>query len=52
MDQAKKCKHAGCTCVPSGKEDYCSVWCKDAKSVTEITCQCRHAVCSGEKLKA
>lgn len=48
----KKCKHSACDCVPSGKDDYCSQWCKDAKNVTELACQCQHSGCRGEKLKA
>jgi len=52
MDNQKKCKHAGCNCVPPGKEAYCSQRCKDAKNVTELTCQCGHPACQGGTLKA
>lgn len=51
MDKTKKCKHAGCGCAAPEGKDYCSEVCKDAKSVIEITCQCRHPQCGGEQLK-
>jgi hypothetical protein len=38
--------------MAQGKDDYCSQWCKDARKVTELTCQCRHPECQAAPLKA
>lgn len=47
----KTCKHASCNCVPPEGQSYCSEVCKNAKNVTELTCQCNHSECKGEALK-
>jgi len=52
FNKAKKCKHSSCSCVPADGKDYCSEVCKNAKKVTELTCQCNHQECKGEPLKA
>jgi hypothetical protein len=50
-DETKKCAHPACSCIaPEGKK-YCSEVCEDAKSMTELTCQCEHPACTGSKLK-
>lgn len=53
MDKkAKTCKHAACSCTTQDGKDYCSDTCKDARKVTELTCQCNHPECRGEPAKA
>ncbi len=49
MDTPSKCAHPACKCTvaaggPYGK--YCSESCSEAKDLTEIRCDCKHAVCS------
>jgi hypothetical protein len=51
MKNTAKCAHRACNCVPAEGNKYCSDTCADAKRVTEITCQCQHPGCQGEKLK-
>jgi hypothetical protein len=49
MNQPQQCAHPGCSCtVPVNGEfgKYCSEHCKDAKSMTELRCCCRHSGCS------
>jgi hypothetical protein len=47
---ANKCAHPACLCLtdPNMKDDnkYCSQSCKESASLTEIACQCGHAVCA------
>jgi hypothetical protein len=52
FNKSKKCKHASCSCIPADGKDYCSEVCKNAKKVTELTCQCNHPECKGEGVKA
>ncbi len=47
MTEIAKCARPTCNCVPADGEQYCSSTCADAKGVTELTCQCQHAVCQG-----
>src|SRR5450759_2186464 len=51
MDTKKKCAHPACNCVPPEGKSYCSTSCEDAKSRTELACQCQHPQCRGEQLK-
>jgi hypothetical protein len=51
MTATSKCAHPACNCVPQSAKKYCSETCADAKRVTELTCQCQHPACQGEKLK-
>ena len=47
MANTKKCGNAVCTCVPHGKDKYCSPHCEGVGDKTEIACQCGHGSCSG-----
>jgi hypothetical protein len=51
MNTTSKCGRPACNCTPTDGKKYCSVVCADAKTVTELTCQCQHLECQGEKLK-
>jgi hypothetical protein len=51
MDTKKKCAHPACNCVPPEGKSYCSTSCEDAKSRTELACQCQHPQCRGEQVK-
>jgi hypothetical protein len=51
MNDAKKCAHPACSCIPANGQKYCSEQCADVKKMTEITCQCDHPSCRGEQLK-
>jgi metallothionein len=51
MTEAKKCAHPACNCVPAEHHKYCSQTCQDAKSLTELVCQCDHPGCRSEALK-
>ena len=46
---AKKCAHGVCNCPVAGGEDYCSPYCEDAKTETEMVqlCDCGHPTCVG-----
>jgi hypothetical protein len=44
-EKTKKCAHPACGCTVSGKDKYCSEYCKDAKDLTELTCTCEHPEC-------
>jgi hypothetical protein len=46
-EKTRKCGHPACACTVSGKEKYCSEYCKDAKDLTELTCTCEHPECRG-----
>jgi hypothetical protein len=52
MSEHEKCAHPACNCVPAGGKKYCSETCADAKTMTELACQCTHPACQGEALKA
>jgi len=52
MTTKSKCAHPACNCMPPYAEKYCNAVCADAKNLPELTCQCDHAVCRGEALKA
>jgi hypothetical protein len=52
MNTPSKCARPACNCIPPDGKQYCSEICADAKGVTELTCQCQHPACQGEKLKA
>jgi hypothetical protein len=41
----KKCAHPSCNCMAEKDSKYCSAYCKDAGSTTEIGCNCGHAGC-------
>jgi hypothetical protein len=51
MNAPSKCARPACNCIPADGKKYCSEVCADAKAVTELTCQCQHPECHGEKLK-
>ncbi|HEY0323262.1 MAG TPA: hypothetical protein VGC66_20060 [Pyrinomonadaceae bacterium] len=46
-DENRKCKHPTCDCQVSGKDNYCSEYCREAEAsgVTEIGCGCEHSAC-------
>jgi len=49
MPATKKCAHPPCTCnvTPDGRYgDYCSPHCQEAKSMTELRCDCNHTGCA------
>ena len=41
----KKCAHPSCTCTVSGGDKYCSEYCRDARDLMEIACNCEHPGC-------
>lgn len=51
MDSPQKCSHPACSCTAPAGQSYCSTSCADAKSITELACQCGHPQCRGEDLK-
>jgi hypothetical protein len=51
MNVMTKCAHPACNCVMVDGKEYCSETCADAKSVTELACQCQHSACQGASLK-
>ena len=51
MKVTSKCARPACNCVPAEGKEYCSEVCRDAKGMTEITCQCQHSDCQGKELK-
>lgn len=51
MNAPTKCAHPACNCVLVDGQQYCSETCADAKSVTELACQCQHPACQGAVLK-
>lgn len=43
---ANKCAHPACNCTVSEQGDkYCSTYCRDAKDLAEIECNCEHPAC-------
>lgn len=52
MSKQEKCKHPACSCMAPEGQSYCGDWCKDAKNMTEIACQCKHPGCRGSALGA
>jgi len=52
MSATKKCDHEACSCMATDGKKYCSETCEAAKDVIELACQCQHAGCKGEALKA
>src|ERR1035441_5426512 len=46
MTDTKKCLHPACHCLAAAGSDYCSQYCEDAASQTEISCDCGHAGCA------
>lgn len=47
MANTKKCGNAACSCIPPGKDKYCSSHCEGVGNKTEIACQCGHSSCAG-----
>lgn len=48
MADSEKCAHPSCQCmVTKGGQygKYCSEHCQEAKKVTELRCDCKHAAC-------
>ena len=48
MSDTNKCAHPMCKCTVSkdGKYGaYCSDHCQEAKSLTEVKCDCKHPEC-------
>jgi hypothetical protein len=45
-NEKKKCAHPACACEVNADSRYCSQYCKDAGSTTEISCNCGHAGCA------
>jgi hypothetical protein len=48
MSDLEKCAHPMCKCKVSKDGQYgkfCSVHCQEAKSETEIKCDCKHPAC-------
>ena len=52
MSSTSKCAHPACNCIPPDGEKYCSDTCANAKEMTELACQCKHAGCQGSVLTA
>ena len=51
MNATSKCAHPACNCQPADGKGYCSDSCANAKGIVELTCQCQHPECQGQKLK-
>ena len=51
MNSTTKCAHPACNCIPADGKQHCSDSCADAAGLLEITCQCQHTGCQGQKLK-
>ena len=51
MAELKKCAHPACNCPVDG-DKYCSNYCHDAGSLTELACNCPHAGCAEEMAHA
>jgi hypothetical protein len=41
-----KCAHPACNCMPPKDEKYCSVYCHDMRTLTELSCNCGHPGCA------
>jgi hypothetical protein len=52
MADVKKCPHPSCSCNLEKGQSFCSARCEAAKGTTELMCECGHAGCKGEALKA
>jgi hypothetical protein len=48
MSQNQKCAHPACNCMAKADSKYCSEYCHDASSTTEISCNCGHSGCAEE----
>ena len=46
VSETKKCAHPACNCEVDADTKYCSTYCHDAGSTTEISCGCAHAGCA------
>jgi hypothetical protein len=48
MASSDKCAHENCVCTVSKGGDfgaYCSSYCREAKGITDLRCECGHAGC-------
>jgi len=52
MADMKKCAHPACNCTVPPGDKYCSTYCHDAGSLTELSCNCAHAGCAEEMAHA
>jgi hypothetical protein len=43
--ETKKCGHASCGCMVTGKK-FCCQMCEDSRKVTDLHCDCRHDECT------
>ncbi len=50
MANPRKCGNAICTCIPSGKDKYCSPHCEKIAERMEVVCMCGHDHC-GSNIK-
>ena len=46
MKTKDKCAHPACSCPTEEGSKYCSTYCSDAGTKTEIACNCGHAACA------
>ena len=46
-----ECAHPPCNCPAPQGEKYCSTYCQDAGSLTELACNCGHRGCA-EQMEA
>ena len=46
MPDKNKCAHPACNCTVKDGEKYCSTYCHDAGSTTELICNCGHPGCA------
>jgi hypothetical protein len=44
-ETGSKCAHPACGCVANKGSKYCSEYCEEGASLTEIACQCGHTSC-------
>jgi hypothetical protein len=44
--EEKKCAHPACNCILPEGEKYCSTYCHDAGTLTELACNCPHPGCA------
>lgn len=50
-ENKKKCANPVCSCVPTGKNKYCSAYCEGTAGQTVVICHCGHEECAGNATK-
>jgi hypothetical protein len=48
MNETMKCGHPAYSCAPPDGKTYCSTSCEDAKSLTELVCQCANILSAAD----